>query len=156
MNRSATALSVASGLLALWGSAARAGDGDVVLIHTGDFHGHLTPRANVRADDVKGRMAGGLARVHTKIKQIRAEQPSSPAPPHRRHHPGFGRWALHARPSDCRWTPVGPEHGARQLRPMTAHDTTGPTKARPSERHAMRWVRCHWPCSVGGRPSEGL
>ena len=45
----------------------------ITLIHTGDFHGHLTPRPNLRSTvDYPGQMVGGLARVATKIKQIRA------------------------------------------------------------------------------------
>ncbi len=44
----------------------------VTIIHTGDFHGHLIPRANVRSDNV-GRKEGGLARVATVIQQIRAK-----------------------------------------------------------------------------------
>lgn len=51
-----------------------AGNGEITLIHTGDFHGHLAPRPNVRRD-APGRMAGGLARVYTKIQEIRAEDP---------------------------------------------------------------------------------
>lgn len=43
---------------------------EVTLIHTGDFHGHLIPRANVRSDG-NGLMEGGLARVYTKIRDIR-------------------------------------------------------------------------------------
>lgn len=50
----------------------RAGRGteSLVLIHTGDFHGHLIGRPNARSDGT-GRMEGGLARIHTKIKQLR-------------------------------------------------------------------------------------
>ena len=52
---------------------AHAGDNDeITIIHTGDFHGHLIPRANVRSDNV-GRKEGGLARVATVIKKIREE-----------------------------------------------------------------------------------
>lgn len=58
-------------------TSASAGDGEVVVIHTGDFHGHLIPRANVRADDAKGRSVGGLARVHTKVKEIRSQFPQA-------------------------------------------------------------------------------
>lgn len=51
---------------------AYAGTGTVTLIHTGDFHGHLISRPNARSDG-SGRMEGGLARVYSKIKQIRGE-----------------------------------------------------------------------------------
>jgi len=48
-------------------------DGIVTLIHTGDFHGHLTPRPNLRSNaDYPGQMVGGLARIATKIKEIQA------------------------------------------------------------------------------------
>lgn len=44
----------------------------LVIIHTGDFHGHLIPRANVRSDAVHRRGGyGGLARVATVIDRIR-------------------------------------------------------------------------------------
>jgi len=43
---------------------------ELTIIHTGDFHGHLVPRKNVRSDST-GRMEGGLARVFKKIEQIR-------------------------------------------------------------------------------------
>lgn len=46
------------------------GDGTVRLIHLGDIHGHLVPRANVRSDTT-GRMEGGLARMYTVVKEIR-------------------------------------------------------------------------------------
>ena len=51
-------------------SSAIAGSGEVVLIHSGDIHGHLVPRPNVRSDTT-GRMEGGLARMATVIKSIR-------------------------------------------------------------------------------------
>lgn len=45
----------------------------ITIIHTGDFHGHLTPRPNLRSTaDYPGQMVGGLARVATKIRQIQA------------------------------------------------------------------------------------
>lgn len=49
------------------------GSSSVTLIHTGDFHGHLVPRANVRSDAVHGRDEGGLARIYKKIEEIRHE-----------------------------------------------------------------------------------
>ena len=53
-------------------TSVHADNNKVTLIHTGDFHGHLIPRANVRSDNV-GRMEGGLARVATVIKKIRED-----------------------------------------------------------------------------------
>lgn len=49
-----------------------AGSGQVYLIHAGDIHGHLMPRTNIRSDSAGG-AEGGLARMHTLIKQIRAK-----------------------------------------------------------------------------------
>lgn len=57
-------------------ASAWAGDGTVTLIHTGDFHGHLIPRANVRSDS-NGKPEGGLARVAAQIKTIRAANKNS-------------------------------------------------------------------------------
>lgn len=51
-------------------SMAVGGDSTVRLIHLGDIHGHLVPRANVRSDTT-GHMEGGLARMYTVIKEIR-------------------------------------------------------------------------------------
>ena len=36
----------------------------------GDLHGHLVPRPNVRSD-ATGKTAGGLARMYTRIEEIR-------------------------------------------------------------------------------------
>ncbi|HEX5637772.1 MAG TPA: metallophosphoesterase, partial [Gammaproteobacteria bacterium] len=55
---------------ALLPATAMAGSGEVTLIHTGDIHGHMVPRANVRSDST-GREEGGLARMYTKIQKIR-------------------------------------------------------------------------------------
>ena len=53
------------------GSATAIADGQITIIHTGDFHGHLTARPNLRSNaDYPGQMVGGLARVATEIKKI--------------------------------------------------------------------------------------
>ena len=44
-------------------------DGTVTLIHIGDIHGHLVPRADVLSSSP--RTAGGLARMATVIERIR-------------------------------------------------------------------------------------
>jgi 2',3'-cyclic-nucleotide 2'-phosphodiesterase (5'-nucleotidase family) len=49
-----------------------AGDGKVTLIHTGDIHGHLVPRPNVRSDGT-GKLEGGLARMYTVVDKIRRD-----------------------------------------------------------------------------------
>ncbi len=48
----------------------------ITLIHTGDIHGHLIPRAHIRSDG-NGLMRGGLARMFTRISEIRLRHPSS-------------------------------------------------------------------------------
>lgn len=52
-------------------SLASAGSGKVTLIQTGDIHGHLLPRPNLRSDAVGQSMEGGVARMYTVIKQMR-------------------------------------------------------------------------------------
>jgi len=51
---------------------AGAGTGSVILIQTGDIHGHLVPRPNLRSDAIGHSMEGGVARMYTKIQEIRA------------------------------------------------------------------------------------
>jgi len=48
------------------------GTGSVILIQTGDIHGHLVPRPNLRSDAIGHSMEGGVARMYTKIQEIRA------------------------------------------------------------------------------------
>lgn len=59
--------------LAVIPAVAFAGSGKVTLIHTGDIHGHLLPRPNLRSDAVGHSMEGGVARMYTLIKQLRRE-----------------------------------------------------------------------------------
>jgi len=60
----------------LTSTSALAGDDQITLIHTGDFHGHLVARPNVRSDGT-GKKEGGLARIAAQIKKIRASTPNS-------------------------------------------------------------------------------
>jgi len=46
-------------------------DSQITIIQTGDFHGHLAPRPNLRSNS-DGHMVGGLARVSAEIKNIQA------------------------------------------------------------------------------------
>ena len=46
-------------------------DGQITIIQTGDFHGHLTDRPNLRSNS-DGHRVGGLARIKTKIQEIQA------------------------------------------------------------------------------------
>jgi sulfur-oxidizing protein SoxB len=46
---------------------------EITLIHMGDVHGHLMPRPSIRGG-TPARTEGGLARMYTKISQIRAER----------------------------------------------------------------------------------
>ena len=58
---------------------ASAGDGSITLIHTGDLHGHMVPRPNVRSDS-SGYPEGGLAYMYTKIQSIRSAAAKSKIP----------------------------------------------------------------------------
>jgi S-sulfosulfanyl-L-cysteine sulfohydrolase len=51
---------------------ATGGSGSVILIQTGDIHGHLVPRPNLRSDATGHSLEGGVARMYTKIQEIRA------------------------------------------------------------------------------------
>lgn len=52
--------------------------GSVTFIHTGDLHGHLIPRPNLREGDPdRGQMMGGLAYVYGRIKAIRQRHPDA-------------------------------------------------------------------------------
>jgi S-sulfosulfanyl-L-cysteine sulfohydrolase len=53
-------------------SSPSAPSGSITLIHMGDIHGHLVARPNLRRD-ATGKTAGGLARMHTRIEEIRRE-----------------------------------------------------------------------------------
>ncbi|MEK6749461.1 MAG: 5'-nucleotidase C-terminal domain-containing protein [Pseudomonadota bacterium] len=53
-----------------------ADESEITIVHTGDFHGHLIPRANVRSDSA-GRKEGGLARIATMLKRIRDDEPNA-------------------------------------------------------------------------------
>ncbi|MBI3545957.1 MAG: 5'-nucleotidase C-terminal domain-containing protein [Gammaproteobacteria bacterium] len=57
-------------------SAAAGNSGQVTLIHIGDIHGHLIARPNLRSDGT-GRMEGGVARMYTKIQEIRHKEKNS-------------------------------------------------------------------------------
>lgn len=46
---------------------------DVTLIHMGDLHGHLVPHPSIHPD-AQGKTEGGLARMYTRIEEIRARR----------------------------------------------------------------------------------
>ena len=45
----------------------------MTLIQSGDIHGHLLPRPNLRSDADRPKMEGGVARMYTVIKQMRKD-----------------------------------------------------------------------------------
>ena len=64
---------------------------ELTLIHMGDVHGHLTPRPTARGETM-GKTEGGLARMYTKINEIRdtTHARKDVADQHRRYDPGLG------------------------------------------------------------------
>lgn len=54
-------------------AAAQAGSGKVTLIQTGDIHGHLLSRPNLRSDAISSGMEGGVARMYTAIQEMRKD-----------------------------------------------------------------------------------
>ncbi len=57
--------------------AQAAGTGSITLMQLGDLHGHLVARPNLRSDGTAGVPEGGLARMATKIGQIRVAKPGA-------------------------------------------------------------------------------
>lgn len=58
--------------------ACAAGNGKLTLIHMGDIHGHLVPRANMRHGEATTKYkVGGLAYVYSQIKDIRRRHPDN-------------------------------------------------------------------------------
>lgn len=71
-------LILAAGVASLMLAPAHAGDGQVTFIHIGDLHGHLIPRPDMRhGSPSHGQMVGGLAHVHSRIKEIRKRHPDA-------------------------------------------------------------------------------
>ncbi len=62
-------------VLAACAGLMQGGPRQVTLIHMGDVHGHLVPRPHLRSDG-EGRMQGGLARMFTRIEEIRRARPN--------------------------------------------------------------------------------
>src|SRR5437588_2723838 len=56
-------------------SVAPVGAAEITLIHMGDVHGHLLPRPSIRGETT-AKTEGGLARMYTKIGEIRAARTS--------------------------------------------------------------------------------
>ncbi len=94
---------------------AGSGTGSVTLIQTGDIHGHLLPRYNLRSDAVGSSMEGGVARMYTVVQQMRKDATKCtycqqkeglhrlfPAPQHRRYASRFRRSAVLPRPGHDR------------------------------------------------------
>src|SRR5262245_31370222 len=71
----AAALTATAGVGLLPGARPGRRDHEITLIHIGDIHGHLTPRASVRVN-APGTV-GGLARVYTIVSEIRSRSRAS-------------------------------------------------------------------------------
>ena len=69
----ATTLAVSVGAAFTPVATAGTGSGSVVLIHTGDIHGHLLPRPNLRSDALGAHWEGGVARMYTVIQGMRKD-----------------------------------------------------------------------------------
>lgn len=71
-------MSLAGSLMLLSMGSASAGGGDTVtLMQFQDMHGHLAPHAEIFPDGRKDPNSGGIAKVATLIKQVRASNPNS-------------------------------------------------------------------------------
>lgn len=78
MNKPVSMLLVAAcavGVLTSCAGLTEGGPRQVTLIHMGDVHGHLVPRPHLRSDG-DGAMQGGLARMYTRVEEIRRAQPN--------------------------------------------------------------------------------
>jgi len=63
-----------AGSLTIFSAAVISDDSDeqkITIIHIGDFHGQLEPVPNTRSDNTTGGYEGGLARVMTKVEELR-------------------------------------------------------------------------------------
>jgi sulfur-oxidizing protein SoxB len=63
---------MAACMLPLTPVLAASGTGSIILIQTGDIHGHLMPRYNLRSDRIGSSKEGGVARMYSKIQEIRS------------------------------------------------------------------------------------
>lgn len=53
------------------------GDGTITLMQLQDVHGHLVPLSAILENDVLDPNAGGVAKLATLIKQVRASNPNN-------------------------------------------------------------------------------
>lgn len=78
MNRTLRRLLLAGASALASAACASTAPGDarqITLIHMGDVHGHMVPRPHLRSDG-NGQLQGGLARMFTRIEEIRRAQPN--------------------------------------------------------------------------------